>query len=162
MRYSAALATTLYGSALLLGQVYADAEDVISSASSGAEEIIASASEAVESATSSMVERPTFTVSIEESLSSLKLSSIGQILIPLCSRQTSRLHSSNNSPTTGLSDGLLLTQRRRTRRPMRNGPSLASGLSRSPQSSRESRATRVWSLRIRRPTTLSQPNSPRR
>ena len=63
MRYQAALATTLYGSALLLGQVFADAEDVVSSASSGAEEIVSSASEIVESVTSSVVEKPTFTVS---------------------------------------------------------------------------------------------------
>ena len=68
MRYYAALATTLCGSALLLGQVFADGEDVVSSASSGAEEIISSATEAVESATSSVVEKPTFTVSKDECL----------------------------------------------------------------------------------------------
>ena len=62
MRYNAALATSLYGTALLLGQVHADAEDVVSSVSSSAGEIVSSATEAVESVTSSVIERPTFTV----------------------------------------------------------------------------------------------------
>ena len=74
MRYNAALATTLYGTALLLGRVHADAEDVVSSASSSAEEIVSSATEAVESVISSIVERPTFTVSCTPNLSYSELS----------------------------------------------------------------------------------------
>lgn len=143
MRYSAALTTTLCGTALLLGQVFADVEDVVSSASSGAEEIVSSASASIESVTSSAVEKPTFTVSGELSLSYGEALHDEHLLTPNHSPRSFKRRSSSSSLTTGLIGGSLLTQRRKTRRRTRIGHSWANGLLRSLQSSRVLRATKV-------------------
>ena len=61
MRFSATAATAAV--ALLAGSVHADAQSVLSEASSSASSVATEASSAVESATSSAIEVPTFTVS---------------------------------------------------------------------------------------------------
>lgn len=82
------------------------------------------------------VELPTFTVSPSRRLFILIRKPHADSLVTTCSLPASRLPSSSNSQTTGRPDGSLRTPRRTLLVPRRSGPTLASGLLRSPPSSR--------------------------
>ena len=116
MRFSAAVASALYSSALLAGHVFAQ-EDVDADAA----------------ATSSAPEKAVFTVSLSHNL---HLSVISSIYLPLESRQLFKLLSSNNSPTIGKQDGLLHMPKRSTPSLTKIGNMSESGLLRSLQCSR--------------------------
>ena len=73
-----------------------------------------------------------------------------------------KLPSWNSSRTTGNRGGLLHTRRRKTPSRRRIGLMSANGPLRNPPSTRVLTETRVWLLRMSRPTTPSLPSSRRR
>lgn len=147
MRLNVALAT-----ALLLGSVRA--EDV--------EEAESSSTTVAESSTTSVIEKPTFTVSIYANGKTTAPCCSEQALTPAFSHPTSKQTSWSNSRMTGAPDGHLLTLRKRTRRLMKNGRTLANGPSRSLISSRVLKGTRVLLSRTRQPIMPFQPSFQRR
>lgn len=139
MRFSPNVAFGLF-SVALMGFVRADElDDKLGDAAKVAEEVISSATP------SAVVEKPTFTVSRTELPSSryFRLTSVRRSLF------LSPPPSTSSSPMTGIAGGRSPTRRRlSTRLVTRSGRTLASGRSRSPTSSRASRATRVWVSRL--------------
>lgn len=102
---------------------------------------------------------------LQEHVQTAQIGRSASNVLAISSPQTSRLHSLSSSPMTGRHDGSLPTPRRTSRaqaRRRRNGRTSASGLLRSPPSTREWRETRAWLSRTRPLTTPSPPSSPRR
>ena len=135
MRVNAVLATALYSSAALLGQVRADDTDDAAESSSTSIE---------ETSTTSAIEKPTFTVRCLHSKQCNGLGhSVREHLLKPHSLPTLKQTSSNNSQTTGSHGGNLPTQRKKTPRLPKNGHTSASGPLRSPMFSRPLSKIRV-------------------
>ncbi len=136
MRLNEVLATALYSSAALLGQVGAQEDD----------EGIGSSSTEIETSTTSPIERPTFTVKLlsDSSRKPTWMKSSKVYIDNYDSHPpTSKQISSNNSQTIGNLGGSPLTPRRKTPRPTKNGRMSASGPLRSPMYSKALKVTRV-------------------
>ena len=154
MRVNGAVATALYSSALLLGQVRAEDEDVPE----------ASSVEAVESSTSSAIEKPTFTVCIHLRHccpSCIKMAIKYQANV-IDSPTTSKHRFSNNSQTDGIRGGHHLMPRRKIQRRKKSGRTLENGRLKNQASSRRLRATKVSWSRILQLTMQFRPSSQRR
>lgn len=140
MRLNPVLASALY-SAVLLGQAYAnEVEDVEESSTTSAE-----------SATSSVIEKPTFTVSPLGMVANVMTNTPFSHLI-------SKHRSLSNSQMIGTHGGLHPMQRRKIPKPTRSGHTLVLGPLRNPQYLRVSKVTRVSSWRTRQLTTPYLPS----
>lgn len=116
MRFSGAVATALYSSALLLGNVRAD--DV--------EEVDSSSTTIEEATTTSILEKPTFTVG-RYRMGRKPFPPPRSIANAKISLQISKLRSLSNSQTTGRLGGSLLTQKRTIPKLPKTGPMSANG-----------------------------------
>lgn len=147
MRFSATAAIS--AAALLSGTVSADAQSVLSEASSSVASVASDASSAATSATE-LPELPTFTVSFRAASlpTALRVQFCMQLSTneQLYSLPLSRAISSSNSQTIGRHDGSHLTPRRipRVLTRTRSGHTSANGLLKSHTSSREWRVIRAW------------------
>ena len=146
MRFSATAAIS--AAALLTGTVNADAQSVLSEASSSVASVASDASSAATSATE-LPELPTFTVS-SRAISLPQAIRTGLQLeanVPSNSLLKSRATLSSNSRTIGRHDGSRRTPRRTPKAPtkMRSGHTSVNGPSKNHTFTREWRAIRVWS-----------------
>ena len=141
MRVNAVLATALYSSAALLGQVRADDTD---------DSLESSTPVVEETSTTSAIEKPTFTVRNLPFPAKNNAIGAGSILVE--ARAKYHYHSPPNSKQiflnslrmTGKHAGNHLTRKKRIQRLLKNGHMLANGRLRNPMFSRPLRETRAW------------------